>query len=173
MAPMPKCQKKQSPVILAAPAPVPLAAAPAPVPLVAAPAEATEPSHLPGILVEIVGTEMSCQGRSCEMHKMCGEVMMEDVVVSLRKIQLMVEGKEEMAIAAIWVMDGIDHCHVGFVPCHMVKHAARYDGALAQVTHVFSGDPETCDSAEHRIFFKNNGFALCQSSPPCRGRSNM
>ena len=80
MAPLPKRQKKkQSPVILAAPAPVPLAAAPAPVPLVAAMVEATEPTHPPGILVEIVGTEMSCQGRSCEMHEMCGEVMTEDV----------------------------------------------------------------------------------------------
>ena len=59
MAPLPKRQKKkQSPVILAAPAPVPPAAAPAPVPLVAAMVEATEPTHPPGILVEIVGTEM-------------------------------------------------------------------------------------------------------------------
>jgi hypothetical protein len=49
----------------------------------------------------------------------------------LRKLQLMVAGKEEMAITEIWVTDGVDRCHVGFVPCHMVKHAARYDGALA------------------------------------------
>jgi len=56
----------------------------------------------------------------------------------------MVEGKEEMAIAAIWVTDGIDRCHVGFVLCHMVRHSARYyDGALLQVTHVFSEDLET------------------------------
>ncbi len=81
MAPMPKHRKKQSPIILAAPAPVLLAAAPTPVPLVAVPAEATEPTHPPGILVEIVGMEMSCQGRSCEMREMCGKVLTEDVVV--------------------------------------------------------------------------------------------
>jgi hypothetical protein len=75
-------------------------------------------------------------------------VLKEDVVVRLHKIQLMVEGTEEMAIAAIWVTDGINCCHVGFVPRHMVRHAARYDGALAQVTHVFSSNPETCDSME-------------------------
>jgi hypothetical protein len=112
-----------------------------------------EPIHPSGIVVEIVGTEMSCQGRSCEEHDNCGEVLKEDVVVRLQKIQLMVEGKEETAITAIWVMGGIDRCHVGFVPRHMVRHAARYDGALAQVTRVFSSDPETCDSTERRLFF--------------------
>ncbi len=79
-------------------------------------------------------------------------------MVRLRKIQLMVEGKEEMAIAAIWVTDGIDRCHVGFVPRHMVRHATRYDGALAQVTHVFSDNPEICDTMERCMFFKNKGY---------------
>jgi len=86
------------------------------------------------------------------------EVLKEDVVVRLRKIQLMVEGKEETAITAIWVTDGIDCCCVGFVPRHMVRHAASYDGALAQVTRVFSSDPEVCDTAERRVFFKNKGY---------------
>ena len=43
----------------------------------------------------------------------------------------MVEGREETAIAVIWVTDGMDRCRVGFLPCHMVKHAARYEGSLA------------------------------------------
>jgi hypothetical protein len=117
-----------------------------------------EPIHPSGIFVKIVGTEMSCQGRSCKEHEICGEVLKEDIVVRLRKIQLMVEGKEETAIATIWVTDGIDCCLVGFVPRHMVQHAARYDGALAQVTRVLSSDPETCDSTERRLFFKNKGY---------------
>ena len=103
---------------------------------------------------------MSCQGRSCEEHDKCGEeVLKEDIVVRLRKIHLMVEGKEETAIAAIWVTDEIDRCRVGFVPRHMVLHAARYDGALAQVTRVFSSDPETCDSTERRLFLRTKGIA--------------
>ncbi len=119
-----------------------------------------EQTHPPGILVEIVGTEMRCQGHSCKMHEIRGEVLTEDAVVRLRKIQLMVEGKEETAIAAIWVMDGINRCRVAFVPRQMMKHATRYDEALAQVTHIFSGDPETCDSVECCLFFKNKGFCL-------------
>ncbi len=103
---------------------------------------------------------MSCQGCSCKEHKICGKVLKEDVVVRLRKIQLMVEGKEETAIAAIWVTDGVNPCRVGFVPHHMVRHAAQYDGAIAQVTRVFSGDLETCNLAERHLFFKNKGFCL-------------
>ncbi len=79
-------------------------------------------------------------------------------MVRLRKIQLMVEGKVETAITAIWVTDGIDRCRVGFVPRHMVRHVTRYDGALAQVTHVFSDNPEICNMAEQRMFFKNKGY---------------
>ena len=56
---------------------------------------------LTGILVKIEGTEMSCQGHSCEEHEICGEVLKEDVVVRLHKMQLMVERKEETATAAI------------------------------------------------------------------------
>ena len=79
-----------------------------------------EPIHPSGIVIDIVGTEMSCQGRSCDKHEICSEVLEADIVVRLRKIQLMVERKEETAIAAIWVTDGIDCCRVGFVPRHMV-----------------------------------------------------
>jgi hypothetical protein len=96
----------------------------------------------------------------CEEHEICGKVLKEDVAVRLRKIQLMVEGKEETTIAATWVTDGINLCRVCFVPRHMVRHASQYDGALVQVTLVFSGDPETCDWAERRLFYKNNGYCL-------------
>ena len=99
-----------------------------------------EPVHPPGILVEIVGLQMSCQGRLCEEHEMCGDaVLKEGVVVRLRTVQLLVEGKEKKAIAVVWVSDGIDCCRVSFLPCHMVKRAALYNGALAQVTRILTG----------------------------------
>ena len=70
---------------------------------------------------------------------MCGSVVDEDVVVRLRKVQLLVDGKEETAIAAYWVTDGEDRCCVGFLQSHMVAYASRYDCALAQVTRVLVG----------------------------------
>ena len=173
-----------------APAPIPVVAGMAPppalVPLVPAVAgrvppqarasaqvEATEPIHPLGILVKTVETELSCQGRPCKEHKMCSKVLKEDVVVHLRKMQLMVEGKEETAIAAIWVRDGINCCRVGFVPCHMVRHAAQYNGALVQVTRVLAWIRRPATRQSVLCFFRTNRFALSQSSLPCRGMSKM
>ncbi len=117
--------------------------------------------HSPGIVMEIVGTEAGDRGHTCKEHTVnCGKVMEEDVVVRLWKVQVVVDGREEMAIAAIWVTDGIDRCRVGFLKHHMVQHATRFDGALAQVTHVFSSDPGSCDSAECQMYHHNRGCCL-------------
>jgi hypothetical protein len=124
-------------------------------------AMADRPFHPTGVVVEIVGTERSDQGRSCKEHiANCGKVMANDVVVRLQKVQIMVEGREETAIAAIWINDGINRCHVGFLPRHMVAHAARYDGAVAQVTCVFCNDQTFCDSVERRMFHRYDGCCL-------------
>jgi hypothetical protein len=114
--------------------------------------------HPPGIVVEIVCTDAGDRGRTCEEHQVnCGIVLEEDVVVHLRKVQVVIDGREETAIAAVWVTDGIDRCRVGFLKRHMVHHAARYDGALAQVTRVLSG---SCDSAERSMDHYNRGCCL-------------
>ncbi len=45
---------------------------------------AAEPSHPSSVVVEILGTEMFCQGHSCKEHVAnCGEVLVEEVVVHL------------------------------------------------------------------------------------------
>jgi hypothetical protein len=117
--------------------------------------------HPPGIVVEIVFPEAGNRGCTCEEHTVnCGEVLEEDVVVRLWKVQVVVDGREEMAIAAIWVTDGIDRCCVGFLKHHMVRHAGRFDGALAQVTRVFSSDLGSYDSAEHWIYHHYRGCCL-------------
>jgi hypothetical protein len=161
--PVAKASKECSPVTADIAAPAKVVATPAPV------MKAPGPFHPTGVLVEIVGTEVGDRGCSCEEHpKNCGKLLAEDVVVRLRKVQIQVEGREETvkiqvegqeetAITAYWVTDGVDHCHVGFLPRHMVKQAGRYDGALAQVTRVFNADPTFCDTAERRAFHKNRG----------------
>jgi hypothetical protein len=152
-----KVAKESAPVMadVAMPAPVPVTKANAPKKNVPG------PFHLSGVVVEIVGTEMGDRGCSCEEHpNNCDKVLASNMVVHLRKVQIVVERLQETAIVAYWVSDSIDHCHVGVLPCHMVKHAVRYDGALAQVTHVFSEDPTCSNSAERRMFHKNKGCCL-------------
>ena len=84
--------------------------------------------------------------------------MAEDVVVRFRKVQVIVEGKEEPAIAAYLVSDGIDCCHVGFLQRHLVKHWKQYDGVLAQVTDVYSNDSGSPTS--RRKFHHNKGCCI-------------
>ena len=72
-------------------------------------------------------------------------------------------------------MDWIDCCRFGFgfVPHHMVLHAAWYNGALAQVTCIFSGDPETCNLVERHLFFWNKGFCFPSIISTLPGKSKM
>jgi hypothetical protein len=110
-------------------------------------------------LVEIVGLQMSCRGCSCEEHELCGdEVLKKDVVVRLRRVELVVDEKEEKAIEVVWVTKGMDCCRVSFLPCHMVRHAACYNGVRAQVTRVFNGNPADCGSSEQRTYHIHHGF---------------
>ena len=111
--------------------------------------------HPSPIVIHIVGTDAYDRGRQCEEHHCCGEVLQDDVVVRLRKVQIQAGGGEETAIAAVWVTDGMDRCRVGFLQRHMVAHAAQYDGALAQITRVLSADDG--DTAERRLHHKNRG----------------
>ncbi len=119
---------------------------------------ATVATHPPAVVVEIVGTLMGNRGCSCEEHAVCGSVLEEDMVVRLRKVQVLVDGCEETAIACIWVTDGADRCRVGCLMRHMVKHAVRYDRALVQVTRVFSDDEKECSREERRMYHAKRGF---------------
>ncbi len=156
-APVAKASKECSLASADIAAPAKVVAAPAPV------TKATGPIHLTGVVVEIVGTEAGDRVCSCEEHpNNCGEVLAEDVVVHLCEVQIQVEGQEEMAIAAYWVTDGIDCCRVGFLPRHMIKQAGRYDGALAQVTHVLMRIQPAATQRNAVHFIKIEGVAMRQ-----------
>ena len=69
------------------------------------------------------------------------------------------KGKEETALAVYWVTDGVDHCHVGFLPRHMDNYKEAYDGQLAQVVEFLSESNirEICTRNHH-------GKGLCQAA---------
>ena len=93
--------------------------------------------HLSGIIVDVVGIKEPSRVQSCEVHDTCYEILAVDTLVRFRAVQLLGDqGKEETAIAAYWVTDGIDRCRVGFLPRDCVKHKLDFDGKLAQVTEL-------------------------------------
>ena len=78
--------------------------------------------HPRGDRVKIVGVNSPTNRRSCEEHPICGEVVIEDVVLHLRKVQVQMNQQEQSAIVAFWVSNGIDCCHIGYLPKAYVKN---------------------------------------------------
>ena len=50
---------------------------------------------------------------------------------------------EQSAVGVYWVSDGVDQCLVGFLPHHQVKNLHKLEGALCQVTEVYSDNSES------------------------------
>lgn len=115
-------------------------------------------------LIDIVGTNASGNGRSCEEHKCCGRhVIAIDVVLRLRSVQVRIDGVEKPAIAAIWVTDGIDRCRVGFLKAKYAEKegsSEEYDGRLVQVVSIYDKNSESSeDRAAARRF-----YGCCQAA---------
>ena len=62
--------------------------------------------HPTGETVEILGLNQATNGHSCPDHENCGSVVKPDVVVRLRKVQVIIQGKEESAMAfmSCWLL---------------------------------------------------------------------
>ena len=114
--------------------------------------------HPLGDTVKTVGVNSPTNRQSCEEHHICGEVVIEDVVLCLRKVQVQMNQQEQSAIAAFWVSDGIDRCCVGYLPKAYVKNWKQYDGALVQVIEVYSGDSDSPMKCQK--FHRNHGLAM-------------
>jgi hypothetical protein len=111
--------------------------------------------------IEIVGIEASNNGRCCNKHVLCcgSALVVHDLVVRLRKVQILnTGGEEETAIAAHWISDGLDQCRVGFLKRSFVPEADQYDGVVAQIFLIYSKDD---DHEENRKKWKwNHGCCL-------------
>ena len=124
--------------------------------------------HPRGDTVKIVGVNSPTNGGSFEEHPICGEVVIEDVVLCLRKVQVLMNQQEQSAIAAFWVLDGIDRCCIGYLPKTYVKNWKQYDRALVQVVEVYSGDSDS--PTKRQKFHRNHGLAVAviiSSTEPC------
>ena len=87
------------------------------------------PSHPTGIVVDIVGTEETSQGRTCDDGKTaCGSLLVTDSLVQFCQVQVLVDDVEETALAVYLVSEGIDRYRVGFLRRFLVKHKKKYNG---------------------------------------------
>ena len=122
-------------------------------------------------VLEIVGTSKADRGRRCEEHSCCGkEVLVEDVVVRLRREQILVPNRlgkgyrKETACTVNWVTYGQDRCHVGFLPRAYVAQGGLFDGVLCQVVSIgnaFDDDHNERAKVKHAC-----GYARAQVISP-------
>jgi hypothetical protein len=66
-----------------------------------------------------------------------------------------------------WVTDGIDACHIGFLPRHMNHHATCYDGVLGQITDTFSAGHH--NHVVREKWHRNMGFCSTAVFSPLNG----
>ena len=109
-------------------------------------------------VVDVVGLNASSNGRSCEIHDICGSVLEVDTLVRFKSVQVVINGREETAIAAHWVTDGVDRCRVGFLPRCAVKNKDAFDGKLAQITEFLDGSSSAGDRAK-----SHRGRGVCRA----------
>ena len=129
-------------------------------------------SHLLGEIVEIVGINSNTNGCSCEEHHTCGCVLEEDSLVRLRKRQVYINGHEQSAVGVYWVSDGVDRCLVGYLHHHQVKHLNKLEGALCQVTEVYSDNSDSPTKwHKHKKNFGCAIVAIVSSTEPNKVRN--
>ena len=127
--------------------------------------------HPLGEIVEIVGINSNTNGRSCEEHHTCGCVLEEDCLVRLRKRQVYINGHEQSLVGVYWVSDGVDRCLVGYLHRHQVKHLNKLEGALCQVTEVYSDNSDSpMKRHKHKKNFGCAIAAIVSSNEPKKGR---
>ena len=121
--------------------------------------------HPWGHTIEIFGIESQTPGCSCEEHAICGSVLQDHVVVRLRKVQVLIEEKDETAIAAFWVSEGVDRCRVGYLPKFHVKHWKLLEGSLPQIIEVYHQESDS--PTKRQKCRRNSGCAVAALiSPP-------
>ena len=80
-------------------------------------------------------------------------------------------GHEKSAVGVYWVSDGVDRCLVGYLHCHQVKHLNKLEGALCQVTEVYSDNSDSpTKQHKHKKNFGCAIAAIVSSNEPKKDR---
>ena len=120
--------------------------------------DAIEIHHPCGESVFILGLCARSNGRSCEKHRCCGNAVGLDAVLRLRLVQVRIRCREESAIAAHWVTDGVDRCRVGFLGKENLQNAGKYNGKLVQITEFLSESDDPDD-----VLFSGENAGVCKA----------
>jgi hypothetical protein len=66
--------------------------------------------------LEIVGTSSPTNGRTCNLHAICGDSLVAGDICRLVPCSVTINNVDEEAIKVVKVVDGMETCMVGYVP---------------------------------------------------------
>ena len=108
--------------------------------------------------LEIVGLKSATNGRSCCIHRCCGEEVKLGAILRLVKCTVAVDGVAEEAVKCMLVNEGIDGCTVAFVPRVLAKLplVKKQLNKFVVVTDLYDQSP---NKYKRDKLFKNSGMA--------------
>jgi hypothetical protein len=110
--------------------------------------------------IEVVGLLGSSNGRSCNLHAVCGSQVSVGDVLRLKKTLVDVDDGVEEAISCILIRVGRETCTVGFIPraLHNFKPVIDHINCHAQVVEMYVTSRNT---QKRRKNHQNMGMAGC------------
>ena len=116
-----------------------------------------------GRFFDVVGIACSGNGRSCKDHTVCGVLLYEGCIVSIRKVEVTIFGKRpEDALAVHLCEDAVDTCRVGFLKKYLLRHSKFYDGKLARIVEIYDTDKTDTSSQKKKFSYRNVGCARAE-----------
>ena len=118
---------------------------------------------------EMVGLHNPANGRSCVAHDCCGMHLAVGDLVRFKREIMRIDyappGAEpnyryETVLKVVVVRDGVESCHVGFLPRHVVARSQevnRLHGKFAQVLELYDNDEAA--NVRKRKSIRNHGMA--------------
>jgi hypothetical protein len=111
------------------------------------------------VYTEVVGLLESGNGRSCRDHVACGTVVNIGSILLLKNTTVVnQDGKNEFAIKAVLLTDGVESCTVGFIGREFHFRRFDYSDKLIEVAELLS---ESANSEHRRRSHVHRGIAIC------------
>lgn len=120
---------------------------------------------------EMVGLHNPANGRSCVAHECCGRHLVVGDLVRFKREILRIDYagpgaaepnfRYETVLKVVVIRDGVESCHVGFLPRHVVARSQevnRLHGKFAQVLELYDDDDDVAHVRKKKSI-RNHGMA--------------
>jgi len=121
---------------------------------------------------EMVGLHNPANGRSCVAHECCGRHLVVGDLVRFKREILRIDYagpgaaepnfRYETVLKVVVIRDGVESCHVGFLPRHVVARSQevnRLHGKFAQVLELYDDDDDVAHVRKKKSI-RNHGMEL-------------